>query len=103
MPYKSDAQRRFFHSKGAAKAGLSKAEVAKWDKESKGQHNLPEHVGDKAGNTDYLVTPRSAVSVNSSTENVEVPASQLSEVAGTNTSQVVTTAITAYRGSAGDF
>lgn len=36
MPYKSDAQRRFFHSAGAAKAGLSPAEVAKWDAESKG-------------------------------------------------------------------
>ena len=36
MPYKSEAQRRFFHSEGAKKAGISKAEVKKWDKESKG-------------------------------------------------------------------
>jgi hypothetical protein len=35
MPYKSDAQRRFFHSSGAKKAGLSNEEIAKWDKESK--------------------------------------------------------------------
>lgn len=44
MPYASAAQRRFFHSKGAAKAGLSATEVAKFDEESKGQKNLPEHV-----------------------------------------------------------
>jgi hypothetical protein len=43
-PYQSDAQRRFFHSPGAAKAGLSAAEVAKWDEESKGQTGLPERV-----------------------------------------------------------
>lgn len=36
MPYKSEAQRRFFHSKGAAKAGITKEDVKKWDKESKG-------------------------------------------------------------------
>jgi hypothetical protein len=36
MPYKSDAQRRFFHSKGAKDAGITKADVNKWDKESKG-------------------------------------------------------------------
>lgn len=35
MPYVSDKQRRFFHSKGAAKAGITKADVKKWDKESK--------------------------------------------------------------------
>lgn len=37
MPYKSDAQRKFFHSKGAAKAGITKKDVSKWDKESKGK------------------------------------------------------------------
>lgn len=41
MPYKSDAQRRFFHSKGAAKAGISKATVKEYDKASKGKA-LPE-------------------------------------------------------------
>ena len=41
MPYKSAAQRRFFHSKGAKKAGISKKEVAEWDRESKGKH-VPE-------------------------------------------------------------
>jgi hypothetical protein len=44
MPYVSDAQRRFFHSPGAAKAGLTKADVKRWDNESRGQKNLPEHV-----------------------------------------------------------
>jgi hypothetical protein len=43
MPYKSDAQRKFFHSPGAAKAGISKSDVKKFDKESKGK-KLPEKV-----------------------------------------------------------
>lgn len=34
MPYKSDKQRKVFHSKGAEKAGISKKDVEKWDKES---------------------------------------------------------------------
>lgn len=41
MPYKSDAQRRFFHSKGASKAGISKKTVEEYDKKSKGK-KLPE-------------------------------------------------------------
>lgn len=44
MPYVSDAQRRFFHSPGAAKAGITPHEVEKFDRESKGQRGLPEHV-----------------------------------------------------------
>lgn len=43
MPYKSDAQRRFFHSKGAKKAGITEAEVNEYDKASKGK-KLPEKV-----------------------------------------------------------
>jgi len=41
MPYKSDSQRRFFHSPGAKKAGISKATVDEYDKASKGK-KLPE-------------------------------------------------------------
>jgi len=41
MPYVSEAQRGLFHSKNSP---VSKAEVAKWDSESKGQHDLPKHV-----------------------------------------------------------
>ncbi len=37
MPYKSLAQERFFHSAGAAKAGISKATVAEFDKATKGK------------------------------------------------------------------
>ena len=37
MPYKSDAQRKFFHSAGAKKAGLTKKTVQEWDKASKGK------------------------------------------------------------------
>lgn len=37
MPYKSDAQRRFFHSEGAAKAGITPAMVVEWDSASKGK------------------------------------------------------------------
>lgn len=42
MPYKSDAQRRFFHSSGAKKAGISKETVKEFDEASKGM-KLPEH------------------------------------------------------------
>lgn len=41
MPYRSDAQRRFFHSPGAKKAGISKSEIKEFDKASKGK-KLPE-------------------------------------------------------------
>jgi hypothetical protein len=41
MPYKSDAQRKFFHSAGAKKAGITKAEVKEFDSASKGM-SLPE-------------------------------------------------------------
>jgi hypothetical protein len=41
MPYKSDAQRKFFHSAGAAKAGISPKTVDEYDKASKGKE-LPE-------------------------------------------------------------
>lgn len=36
MPYKSQAQERFFHSAGAKKAGISLATVKEFDKASKG-------------------------------------------------------------------
>lgn len=41
MPYKSDAQRRFFHSPGAEKAGIGKSTVNEFDQASKGM-KLPE-------------------------------------------------------------
>jgi len=41
MPYMSRAQQGLFHSPNSP---VSKEEVAKWDKESKGEKNLPEHV-----------------------------------------------------------
>lgn len=47
MPYKSDAQRRFFHSAGAAKAGITKAEVKEFDQASKGL-SLPERRGPRS-------------------------------------------------------
>lgn len=43
MPYASDAQRRFFHSSGAKKAGITPKEVDEFDSASKGM-KLPEHV-----------------------------------------------------------
>lgn len=46
MPYKSDAQRKFFHSKGAEKAGVTSKDVKKWDKESKGK-KVPKKVKKK--------------------------------------------------------
>lgn len=44
MPYKSDAQRRFFHSAGAKAAGISEKTVKEFDKASKGK-KLPEKIG----------------------------------------------------------
>ena len=46
MPYKSEAQRKFFNSP-AGQRKIGKAEVEEWNKESKGQKNLPEKVEDK--------------------------------------------------------
>ncbi len=40
MPYKSAAQRRFFHSKGAKRAGISAQTIREWDAASRGR-NLP--------------------------------------------------------------
>lgn len=42
MPYKSDAQRRFFHTDTARKKGITAAEVKEYDQASKGK-KLPEH------------------------------------------------------------
>lgn len=37
MPYVSEAQRRFFHSEGAARAGISAKTVREWDEASRDQ------------------------------------------------------------------
>jgi len=37
MPYKSDAQRKFFHTASAKKAGITKKQVKEFDKASKGK------------------------------------------------------------------
>lgn len=44
MPYASKAQQGLFHS---ANSPVSAKEVSKWDKESKGEKGLPEHVKSK--------------------------------------------------------
>lgn len=46
MPYSSEAQRRFFHSPGAKKAGITKKDVAEFDRASKGK-KLPARVKKK--------------------------------------------------------
>lgn len=46
MPYKSDAQRGFFHANEGKKKGITKKVVAEFDKESKGM-KLPPRVGKK--------------------------------------------------------
>lgn len=43
MPYTSDAQRRWAHTKRGTKALGGKAKVAEWDRASKGK-SLPERV-----------------------------------------------------------
>ena len=49
MPYKSNAQRRFFNSE-TGRRGIGEKEVNKWNKESKGL-KLPEKIGDAVGAT----------------------------------------------------
>jgi hypothetical protein len=55
MPYKSEAQRKFFHTKTAKKAGITEKDVKEFDKASKGK-DLPEKVKkedkDKKGSPD---------------------------------------------------
>nr|DAT47955.1 MAG TPA: hypothetical protein [Caudoviricetes sp.] len=46
MPYKSEAQRRFFNSP-AGKKKIGEEEVEEWNEKSKGKKNLPESVKDK--------------------------------------------------------
>lgn len=46
MPYKSDAQRRFFHTNTAKKAGITSKQVKEFDKASKDME-LPEHKAKK--------------------------------------------------------
>lgn len=41
MPYRSNAQRKFFHTKTAEKKGITKAMVKEYDQASKGK-KLPE-------------------------------------------------------------
>lgn len=41
MPYKSKAQQGFFHTH---EKEIGKKTVEEWDKASKGEKNLPEHV-----------------------------------------------------------
>jgi hypothetical protein len=45
MPYVSDRQRRFFHSPGAEKAGITKKQVKEFDSASAGKI-LPDRVSD---------------------------------------------------------
>ena len=48
MPYKSEAQRKFFHTAAAKKAGIKESDVEEWDSASKGL-KLPKRVGKKKG------------------------------------------------------
>ena len=48
MPYKSDAQRKFFHTATAKKAGISAKTVKEFDQASKGM-SLPEKIKAKKG------------------------------------------------------
>jgi hypothetical protein len=43
MPYQSDAQRKFFHTETAKKAGISEKTVNEFDQASKGM-KLPKYV-----------------------------------------------------------
>lgn len=52
MPYKSDAQRRFFHTPTARKAGISAATVKEFDDASRGK-KLPEKIGKRRMKVNY--------------------------------------------------
>jgi predicted transcriptional regulator len=48
MPYVSDKQRKFFHTKTAKRKGITAAMVEEYDKSSKGK-KLPKKVKKKVG------------------------------------------------------
>jgi hypothetical protein len=58
---------------------------------------------ERAGDTSYLVIPPTYPTDEMLSEMVEAKPSRFVEIAGTNTSQVRTTPITAYRGNADGF
>lgn len=64
MPYKSEAQRRFFNSP-AGKKKIGKEEVEEWNEKSKGKKNLPESVKDKLQYAIDQMDPNSTYSYNS--------------------------------------
>lgn len=47
MPYKSEAQRRFFHTDTAREKGITSKDVAEYDRASAGK-KLPSRVGRKS-------------------------------------------------------
>ena len=55
MPYKSDAQRRFFHTGTAKKQGITPAVVSEFDKASKGK-KLPEKKGTPKNKLEQVAT-----------------------------------------------
>lgn len=54
MPYKSDAQRKFFHTDTARKQGITPEMVSEYDQASKGM-SLPEHANRKQ---EYMMRKR---------------------------------------------
>lgn len=64
MPYKSEAQRRFFNSP-AGKKKIGKEEVEEWNEKSKGKKNLPESVKDKLQHAIDQMDPNFTYSYNS--------------------------------------
>jgi hypothetical protein len=46
MPYKSEAQRKWFHTAAAKRAGVTEADVKHWDKATNGK-KLPKKVSKK--------------------------------------------------------
>ena len=60
MPYVSDDQRRFFHSDGARKAGITPAMVQEYDEASRGK-KLPDAVEKQATFVVYMLGKMAAV------------------------------------------
>lgn len=59
MPYQSEAQRRFFHSSGGRKAGITPAMVKEWDEASRGK-DLPERAEKSAALLSLLIKAAAA-------------------------------------------
>lgn len=97
MPYVSDAQRKFFHTDTARKAGITPADVKHWDDASKGK-KLPEHVAKSAAVLDAVKKYtgfKTAIAID------EFVSEKVALIAGSNALQTFTSAMKPVGGGIG--